>query len=151
MTPSQLSSLHTEITTDPVGIGYAAVTGQDQAQANLLNALTGPGAATITLASMPRDDFMRGITPGVIALASVSASLQSKWDRLLGIVRAATSVAVSASDIQALLGQMVTDGLMTQLQINTFTQRTGSRAEVIFGSGTVIRAIDVAQSFGRGL
>lgn len=151
MTPAQLSSLHSEITTDPLAMGYAAVSGQDQAQANLLNALTGPGSATITLASMGRDDFLRGITPGVISLASASATLQAKWDRLLSVVRAATSVAVSASDIQALLGQMVTDGLMTQLQINAFTQRTGSRAEVLFGSGTTITALDVAQCFGRGL
>jgi hypothetical protein len=140
------TALKNEITNDPLGLGYSifVTAGNDEAIAAILNMTTGPGAATVTASVMPRDDFMLAITPSLISLPGLSATIQSKWDRILAVVRAATSINISQPSIQALLGAAVVDGVLTSEQVAAIGQRTGSRAEVHFGAGTTITNSDIS-------
>ena len=140
------TALKNEITNDPLNLGYAVfvTAGNDQAIADLLNMATGPGAGTVAMSSMSRDDFMMAIVPALVTLPNLSATIQSKWDRILAVVRAADTIFVSDSSIQALLGAAVADGVLTSDQVSVIGQRTGARAEVLFGAGTVITNTDIS-------
>jgi hypothetical protein len=140
------TALKNEITNDPLSLGYAVfvTAGNDAAIAAILNMATGPGAATVTDATMPRDDFMLAITPSLISLPGLSTTIQSKWDRILAVVRAADTINISDPAIQALLGASVADGVLTSDQVAAIGQRTGSRAEVLFGAGTTIMNTDIS-------
>lgn len=142
------TALKNEITTDPLGLGYAGK--DDQTVANLLNATTGPGAATVSLSSVAKDAFVLGIAPQIYAnLPNLTATKQQQWRDILNIINGAAAVDVSSSNAQALLSQAVTDGVLTQAQVNAATQKTGSRAEVLFGAGTTIGFLDVSTALGR--
>lgn len=140
------TALASEITADPLGLGYAAqiAIGSDTGIAALLNATTGPGAAQVTLPGMSRDAFLSACLPGVIALAGLNGTIQAKWDRLLGVAQAADSI--TAANIAAVLSMAVTDGVLTSQQAAAIGVRTGSRAEVLFGAGTVVGASDVSMA-----
>ena len=141
------AQLKTELTTDPNGLGYA---GKADAQlAALLNSFTGPGAAVVAIASMARSDFLLGIAPATFVLPSLSAALQSKWDRILSLARSADQINVASATVQALLATAVSDGVLTQAQSDAISKRTGSRAEVLFGAGTSVSELDIARAMGR--
>jgi hypothetical protein len=134
------TALKKEITNDPLELGYAPFVsaGNDQAIAGLLNKATGPDAGQVYASAMSRDDFMLAFIPALITLPNLSATIQSKWDRILGVIRAADTINISNSSIQALLGEAVSDGVLTSEQTSIIGQRTGSRAEVLFGAGTTL-------------
>ena len=140
------AALKTEITTDPKALGYApyVASGSDGSIADLLNAM---GTDVITIPDYTKEQFSTGIIPAVLALATASTALQSKWDRLLSMTLAQSVIHYSVA--APLLSILVSDGLITQSQIDAFTKRPGSRAEVLFGAGTVISSEDVAKSEGR--
>lgn len=134
------AALKAEITTDPAQLGYAAMvaSGSDQGIADLLNT---PGP-TITVSSLDRDGFLLATMPATLALASASATLQGKWDRLLGVACAASSVSIGAWSV---LGPMaVTDGLLTQAQADAVFTRKGTRAESLWGAGASVSNSDVS-------
>lgn len=145
------TALHTELTTDPLAMGYAAhltlpVT-DDAIVANMLNALTGVGAGMVIIPTYTKESFATGILPAVQALPTATTALQAKWNPMLNVALAMGTVLYSAAS--PLLAGLITDGLMTQAQVDAFTKRTGSRAEVLFGAGTIIDWRDVAKSMGR--
>jgi hypothetical protein len=109
----------------------------DGAVADLLNSTTGPGAATIALSFVSRDDFLKAILPAFLVLPTLPADVQSKWDRILNMINAGAGVTINAP-VQALLAQAVTDGVLTQEEADAVWHRTGSRAEVLGGPGTVV-------------
>lgn len=145
-----LPALKSEITTDPLALGYApyVTAGNDNAVTGLLNALNGAGAATVTLLSMSHDSFALMIAPAVMALGSATAALQAKWNPMLNLV-SGISLASLTPMVMGMLNGLVTDGLLTAAEITAGTTRTGSRAEVLWGVGTVIAWRDVAAAFGR--
>lgn len=147
--PISYSALKSEILTDPLGLGYAGYVGSGNhvAVANLLNSLSGAGVSGVTLANMARDDFMLAILPAISAIASGTPTIKDKWDRILGVIQAANSVQNNTS-IQYLLSQSVQDGLWTQPQANAVFIRNGSRAEVLFGAGTMVSFADVGIALG---
>lgn len=140
--------LANEINTDPLTMGYAPfiTSGADLAIADLLNSATGNGTAQINIILMPRGDFLISLLPGIAALSGMSAALQTKWDRLITVACANDNIAVSSLAVGAILDIAVQDGLLTSQQRNVIGKRTGSRAEVIFGAGTVVNHSDVAKA-----
>src|SRR5665213_1477562 len=135
-----LTILQTELNTDPVNLGYAALisSGYDQSIADLLNNISGAGAAPIQLNVQPRGDFLISLLPAVNALSSASADLQSKWDRLLQVACSNDSIAVGSPAIKAVLDAAAQDGIITTDQRASIGMRIGSRAEVLLGAGTII-------------
>jgi hypothetical protein len=134
-----LAALRAEIQGDPRGLDYGphAVAQDDGAVADLLNSTTGPGAATIALSFVSRDDFLKAILPAFLVIPNLPANIQAKWDRILNMINAGAGVTINAP-VQALLAQAVTDGVLTQEQADAVWHRTGSRAEVLGGPGTVV-------------
>lgn len=137
------TALKSEINSDPTGIGYSShvASGDDTGIADLLNAV---GAGTIYVTSMERDEFLLAIASAYLTLPSLSSTIQSKWDRILGVIQAATTINISSSSVRTLLSTAVSDGVLQQSVVDSITQRTGSRAEVLFGSGTIISPSDVS-------
>lgn len=139
-------ALKSEIESDPKGIGYATHIrgGACGTIADLLNATTGPGAGTITLAWQRRDPFLTGLIGPLLVLATKDSATQAKWDRILATLRAAEWIDVSKA-IQ-LLGLAQADGLIDDDGIAALTTRVGSRAEVLFGDGASVTYQQVAQA-----
>jgi hypothetical protein len=137
--PIDLAALRAEIQGDPRGLDYGphAVAQDDGAVADLINSTTGPGAATIALSFVSRDDFLKAILPAFLVIPTLPADVQAKWDRILNMINAGAGVTINAP-VQALLAQAVTDGVLTQEQADAVWHRTGSRAEVLGGPGTVV-------------
>ncbi|MEO7481095.1 MAG: hypothetical protein ABIT70_10835 [Sulfuriferula sp.] len=152
-------ALKSEITTDPKALGYApyVTATNDNAIAGLLNALTGVGAATIQLSAISRGAVLSGVVPGNDQLATglnlssvaIPTATANKWSERFAALRSADDTVPLTANFMGLLGQLFTDNLMTQAQIDAITKRTGSRAEVLWGAGTIIGWRDVAAAFGR--
>ncbi|WP_297478425.1 hypothetical protein [Ferrovum sp.] len=83
-----LQELNSELTTDPQKIGYATplAATNDNAVAVLINAITGPGAATITIPSLTHDELATLIAPVVMAIGSASSALQAQWNPMLALI-----------------------------------------------------------------
>lgn len=153
------TALHTEISTDPLALGYApyVAAGNDGAIAVLLNAPTGVGAATISITTLSRGAVLRGVIPATDQLASgltlagvaIPTAVSNKWASRFAALRGADPSMAMDAILMGMLGQLVTDGLMTQPYIDAFTKRIGSRAEVLWGMGTIIQWRDVAAAYGR--
>jgi hypothetical protein len=143
--PLDRAALKAEIQADPLGIGYGphAAAQDDAAVAGLLNARTGPGAGTIALDYVSRDDFLKGIRPALLRLPAEDANIQAKWDRILSLIATGPGVTID-DETRALLDSAVTDGILTQAEADAVWHRTGSRAEVLFGPGAVVTPAEVS-------
>jgi hypothetical protein len=144
--------LNSELTADPKGLGYSTplAATNDNAVAALLNATTGAGAATITIPSLTHDEFATLIAPVVMAIGSASAALQAQWTPMLNLI-SGISIVQTTTQNMGMLGAL-SSAFPTQLPasaITAATTRIGSRAEVLWGVGTVINWIDVAKAMGR--
>ncbi len=146
------TALKTELTTDPKSLGYAPLltATNDAGCAALLNATTGNGAATVNLPSLTHDQFALLIAPVVMSLGSATTALQTKWTPMLNLISGIQSVTLNSTIlgmINALSSDFPTE--LTAAQITSATTKTGSRAEVLFGVGTVIQWTDIAHAMGR--
>lgn len=145
------AALKTELTTDPKAIGYASQLNiSDIAVAAMLNATTGNGAATVNLPSIAHDDLAILIAPVVMALSTATAALQAQWGPMLQLIGGIQSVALNAQNL-GMLNALSAD-FPTQLPasaVTAATTRMGSRAEVLFGVGTVVSWTDIAKAMGR--
>ena len=93
------ATLETEIQTDPRVLGYAALlaAGNDAGVAALLNAIVGPGAATIAPAAIDRNTFLKITLAAAIRIATgvgtdgaaLAAGAAAKWGAVLTQARAA--------------------------------------------------------------
>ena len=153
------AALKTELTTDPKTLGYASQLGlSDIAVAAMLNATTGNGAATISISSMTRGEWDAQLIPmedqvttGLnLSGAALSAAVISKWNSRIAAFRAGDP-SISVAVMTPLLNSAVSDGLITSSFITQITSRTGSRAEVLFGEGTVIDHNDISKAMGNWL
>ena len=138
------AALHTELTTDPLGLGYARLlANRDTVElAALLNLRSGGGSALIVPASITKGAILLGIIPFLDQLSSgnevsgavFSTATVAKWMARFNAVRSGDDILALTPPLQAMFGQIVTDGLGTQAQLDGFLKRTGSRAEVLFGA-----------------
>src|SRR5438552_1527899 len=146
--------LGTEIQTDPKALGYAALVaaGQDADVAAALNARSGPGAATISLAAIDRNTFLKITTAAAIRVATgigsdgaaLAAGAAAKWGAVLAQARAADPGSQIDLTLLPSLGDPSADRVMAPSELAALTTRTGSRAEVLFGPGTVVTPSDVS-------
>ncbi len=141
-----LTALKTEITTDPESIGYAphVATGNQNEIAALLNTVN--QAITVKDTYLDKDLFLASITPAALVLATSSTLLQSKWDRIIAFVQASNYINLSHPGVAPLLTLAVSDGILTQQQVNAIGSRSGSRAEQVLGVGTTVTIDDIANA-----
>jgi len=132
-----IAALHTELTTDPVSMGYATLLqkANDQGVADLINSLTSAGAASVFRNDMRSQEFLNCIT--TTDFAALTQLNTSKLTMVLGPgVLDATNANLRAA-VQALFS----GATLTAMQ--AIVSRTGSRAEALWGTGTVITAQQV--------
>lgn len=146
-----LALLKQEIEKDPLGLGYGPLMdrGSDADVAVILNDKSGPGGGVIQLPSIPLSDFLGATLPAIVALQGKTSDVQAKWDRLINIVTSLPTVTLTPT-VRIILQGLVVDGLMGSDDVNAIGTRQGSRAEVLFGPGTVIHHLQIAAAFGRG-
>ena len=138
--------LETELTTDPNGYGYAPLVaaGADAVLADMLNEVR-PSITVRRIDVSPNEvleaidvrDFVANPNAGWVAWFESVTQLRTM--RLLLDDGSNTRV---RSNLNRLLGD--TNGSMTRVQ--TISQRTGSRAEQLFGPGTVLAHGDISRA-----
>lgn len=144
MTPEQLTILKTEITTDPLALGYA---GKSDAEiADLLNLLR----ATITIrrANIAPNEVLEAIdsrdfetAPNAIHVAWFESITQLRTIRLENDDGSATR---ALGNLRRLLQAADTQG--SRARLAALAKRIGSRAEQLLGGGVTVTHIDVADA-----
>ncbi len=156
LSASQVASLKTELTTDPLGLGYSQYFKTSHVNiANLLNATSGAGAATIQLQTISKGQLLLGIVPWLDQLSTgvtltgspVASGVSLKWQHRFQALQSADAT-LQISQILPLVTDVETDGLATAAQVSALTTKTGSRAEALFGAGTVIVWQDIFAAIG---
>lgn len=144
--PIDYAALREELENDPEGMGYAQLieAGAHLALAQLMNSTTSPGADTINLGLITKNTFLLGVSPVALTLPQATDAVQKKWDRIIALASAAELVDVSNPNVMGILQLATMEGFITQEQVDAFTKRTGSRAEVIFGAGEAITHESIA-------
>ena len=145
------AALLVELQTDPMQLGYAAplAIGNLDALATLLNSLTSPGAALISLPTVTHDQFELGLAPALLGFSSLPSNIQAKWQPILDALNSSSTIVIDTQTM-GLLSIAVSDGVMTSAQAVAIYQRIGTRAEVLFGAGTVVQDSDLSAAI-RGL
>jgi len=143
-----IETLRTELSTDPKNIGYAPLVedNQDAQLVELLNATTGNGAEEIDILNLDHDTFVLHIAPIFLELPNKDEAIQKKWDRMLTTLVGLREIGVGTPQMQGIFSALVSDGLLTQEYIDSFTKRVGSRAENIFGENITVTQKDVAMA-----
>lgn len=141
MTPAQLQS---EITNDPAGLGYAGKTSQQIV--DLINA----ARESITISVVvPKATVLQVIGLGPFRAAALSEPKRTGWLESLANIRSLEiGIVPSDAGVSALLTSAVADGVLTadeKATLDALGTRTGSRAEQLWGAGTVVTLNDVAR------
>lgn len=160
--PINYTDLATEINTDPRAYGYAAhvLIGNDQAVADLLNLVrtgsNGGPAITIRRVDVGSQEICEAIrVPDYTALpANPNASQLSQERRFLSWMEALVNAPRvrllnddgSDTPVMANFADMFGAATGTRQRLVALASRNGSRAEELFGRGTVMTAADVAKA-----
>ena len=159
MADFSLQALHDELVNDPVSVGYGnwPEADNDAEVVALINSLTGPGSATITRKLIQRNEIVYSLEPGEciqVADDAAPAGLLSETERWwLSMALRNETIDANDEEVFATLLQMFpTEGARpgfrgtTRANIQSTLQRTGSRAEVLWGEGTVVTISQVGQA-----
>lgn len=146
------AQLNSELTNDPVKMGYASylTTTNDNATAALINSLTSVGAATVTIPVLTYGRFAELITPVAMAIGSATAAVQATWNPVLTLLTGSTEFQTTPGNMQFL--NLLSSDFPNQLPasaVTAATTRIGSRAEVLWGAGTIINWMQIARAMGR--
>ena len=153
------AALKTELTTDPLGLGYAStLPTSDIATAALINATMGKGAGTIMVPSFSRGELLALLVPledqlssgGNVSGVAFTQLVLNKWAGRFDALRSGDPQ-IPTTLILPLLNSAVADGLTTAAYVTQITNRVGSRAEILFGAGTAIQHSDISKAMGRWL
>ena len=136
--PMTRAALNTELTTDPTALGYAAliVKGNDDGCAALLNQIR----ATITV-------FRSEVRAAEIIAATVLADhavLTTGQQLYYNALIALGVLDVTSATLRANLAALFPIASTTRTNLVALAQRSGSRAEQLFGTGTSVSHTDVA-------
>lgn len=158
MTPAQLATLKTELTTDPSAIGYATPlsTGQDWKLAELLNTRR---AITLKRADVSAQEILQAIDYSDLVAPVTPASptpAELRLERLaicfltslsaLGLVRLQNADS-TLTPVGTSLNLIIKNPSNTRTRILAVMERTQcSRAEQVFGYGIVVTTEDVSAS-----
>ena len=154
-----LQALHDELVNNPASLGYGnwPEADNDAEVVALINALTGPGAGTITRKLIDRNEIIYGIEPGECIQVSTDTapdgvfSDTERW-YLSMLLRDQTVDANDEEVFAGLLRLFPTEGARpgfrgtSRANIQSTLQRTGSRAEVLWGEGKIVTISEVGHA-----
>lgn len=138
------AALLDELTNDPAGLGYAGKMAAEKVA--LLNA---PKAGVTFPVMVPVANVLQILGSAPFRAAALPEPGRTGWLESLANIRA-LQVGLFPSDpgVSALFTQAVAAGVVTaeeKAQLDALGVRMGSRAEEIFGEGTIISLNDVAR------
>ncbi len=135
--PIDLLELKNEIINDPINLGYA---GKEPIEiARLLNEVRTDITVTID-AEILAWKFLDAIDPD--ELDALTAEQMEKLKMLLSL----GTINLKSANIRAILSRLFPTDSKTAAALRSLIQRNGSRAEQLFGYGTVISHLDVARA-----
>jgi hypothetical protein len=150
--PYTLAQLNIELTTDPTNVGYSAsiASGDDTTTANLINFVTGSiqvKRLDITpaeiLEQIDYQDFVTGSNPAHISW--FESATQQRSLRLVADDGTDTRI---LKNIKQLLLPNGAAGAAPQsrARLNAVALRSGSRAEQLWGAGTIVTIPDIGHA-----
>lgn len=147
MTPDQLTTLHVEVVSDPLGLGYSALLPNSPGRVvDLLNAPTQSMLQAIS-ASVAMEWAAAGAYASIVAASNNSASpVQSSCLVVRDVLAANLPLNMADPVLQGLFAAWVTAGVITQTQhdqLMTIATLPASRAQVL-GLPTVSEAYLIA-------
>lgn len=149
MTPAQLTALKTEITTDPLALGYADKS--DAEVAALLNDRTRGRTRVVSPTMVNARTIMArlGAAAGATILdkldAAKAGSPPIKW--VFQFITQGEGIDVGHAETRAMLDQLASAGVLTAAEadaIKTLAVVQASRAEVLFGQPVSDRDVSIA-------
>lgn len=153
-----LDALRSEIEDDPAALGYAphVAAGRDADIADLLSEGRGDVQTFVPMAELENWLLVTGKLLQVEAAAAAEGPLQAPGLLVLRMLASPrlTGIMLSNPQVQAVMGAFQAAGIMTPEDLDTLaglgTSRQPSRAEALFGEGTVITHGDVARALRGG-
>jgi hypothetical protein len=147
------AALATELNSDPKTLGYAAwipvkSTGGNNNICNLINSLTGNGAATIQQTTMTAAQIAAILLPLFANATALTAAQYGYYGVMFNMIMAQQGP-ITLSVLANFSTQMITNNILTAPQATALGQRTGSRAEVLWGQGIVVTEQDVEVALGE--
>ena len=143
-TPSEIKA---EIESDPQSLGYKnpdTTWKGDQEIADLMNAITGPGAETITRRLIKPEEIFNSIP-----YAEYQLYLPEKREYIDTLLEMSGGSGVIDGTDAVVWSNLITlfpQGSQARTNVLAKIQRTGSRAEVLWGEGVTISARDVGEA-----
>lgn len=137
-----------ELEKDSLGLGYKSFldADDDTSVAGLLNSKSGPGADVLPRESISAGELAKKILlPATLALAA-DKSLAAKWEAVLAILNKVDGIDSREATIAKMFADMVSDKLLTQEAVDSIVLRPASRAEMLFGPGTVCTPSEISES-----
>lgn len=133
--------LKNEIQTDPKALGYApnVTSGNDAAIANLLNTV-GLSNETVPKEVVNSFEIMSAI------VYSEWVVLTSDQKNYLLTIISAGQVDPANGNIKTAFGTIFGASTVTRTNLNAIATRPASRAEVLFGRGVAVSAVDIAKA-----
>lgn len=137
-----IAALRTELQTDPQVLGYAAciTTGNDQCLADTLNLARAGASYQVPREPMDPNQLMDAIAPADTGSLSTNDLLKLNLVFQIGLVD------LQKANIRSLLASVFAANSTTRTNIQALINRQGSRAEVLFGRGTVVTVAQIAQA-----
>lgn len=134
------AALKTEIQTDPAALGYqSSVTAKnDQGIADLINTVRNGATFQVNREPVTVAQFIAKIDP-----AEFSALTQLQVSRLQALFSGGT-LDINEPNTQSNMTKIFPAAGATVANVTPFLKRQGSRAEVLFGNGTVVTSSDVS-------
>ena len=139
LTPAQIATLKTELTTDPHTLGYAPFVAQ---------------GATVSLAgilNLPRAGEATQFRNSVSASEVVACLVFSEYTALTAAAQNCFNVVVAGAPLDAtnatlrtLMAAIFASGTTTRTNLINVASRQGSRAEALFGVNVSVTSDDVA-------
>jgi hypothetical protein len=138
------AALSTELTADPKALGFAPLIAADSPE-EIAARLNEPGRTAETL--------FRDYTPAADIVAAV---VKAEYDALNATNKAWLNFLVSASTVRsgdatvrATVVGLFAAGAASIARLQAVSSRPASRAEILFGPGVTVNAVQVQQALGR--
>lgn len=141
MTNVDLVTLNTELTTDPLGLGYAGKT--DPEMAALLNTI-GLSSETVSVGVLNGQELQKAVVGA--EFIALSAEKQRGWIALISAGDG--QVDVDDDRVIAQATAIWNGGSTTLANLAALRTRSASRAEALFGAGVSVGMFDVAEARG---
>lgn len=138
--PIDPATLKTELTTDPANLGYASpvAAGNDVTLADLLNQARAGATYQVYRGVVPSYEVINNTDPA--DWVALTAAEKQRYQTLTG----AGQVDVSQPNVRNTFGAMFAAGTATRANLTAMAVRQASRAEILFGTGTVVTVADIS-------